>query len=254
MKIALAQIQSYKGDIARNVARHRRFAEAAAAQNARLIVFPEMSLSGYEPALARDLATTSDDRRLAELQYVCDRQRITVAAGLPTMNERGVLISMVIFQPGAARMTYSKQMLHLDELPFFTEGRDEVSIQIAGTKIVPAICYESLRPEHGLRAAVAGASVYLASVAKPAHGLEKAMLHYPALAQAHGMMVLMCNTTGPCDNFRAAGSTAAWSETGTLIGQLSDHEEGMLIVDTESHTSQSFDRDFKRVTIMEAPH
>ena len=247
MKIALAQVRSFKGDIARNVTKHRRYAEAAAARNARMIVFPELSLTGYEPSLAADLATTAEDRRLSELQYVCDRKAITIAAGLPTANERGVLISMIIFQPGMARVTYSKQILHRDELPVFAEGRDDISLSIRGTRIAPAICFESTRPEHGLKAAASGASVYLASVAKPSHGLEKAKVHYPALATAHKMMVLLCNSVGQHDNFTSAGNSSAWTNDGKLIGQLDETSEGMLLVDIATQTSLSFDSHFMEV-------
>src|SRR6202167_3289897 len=52
MRIALGQINPTVGDLSGNVALMVRFAREAAARNAELIVFPELSITGYPP---RDL-------------------------------------------------------------------------------------------------------------------------------------------------------------------------------------------------------
>jgi predicted amidohydrolase len=59
--IAAAQSQSVKGDIAANVRRHAEFVRVAAALKADVIVFPELSLSGYEPTIAAEVALSPDD-------------------------------------------------------------------------------------------------------------------------------------------------------------------------------------------------
>lgn len=63
MRIGIAQIRPSKGDIAANIERHLAFAGRAVSMNADAVFFPELSLTGYEPALAEKLATTQDDRR-----------------------------------------------------------------------------------------------------------------------------------------------------------------------------------------------
>lgn len=67
MKISIAQIEPVKGDIERNLARHLLFIEAALEKKADFIMFPELSLTGYEPELAEELATDAGDERLAPL-------------------------------------------------------------------------------------------------------------------------------------------------------------------------------------------
>ena len=52
MRIALGQINPTVGDLAGNLALMIRFAKDAAARKAELIVFPELSITGYPP---RDL-------------------------------------------------------------------------------------------------------------------------------------------------------------------------------------------------------
>jgi predicted amidohydrolase len=232
MKICIAQIRPIAGDIERNIELHQWSIEKAIAQQADLVLFPELSLTGYEPKLAKQLATTQEDERLDVFQKLSETHAIVICAGMPTRSEAGIHISMLIFQPDGSRQTYSKQLLHEDELPYFVLGRTEVTISFKGKKIVPAICYESLQAEHAEKAFSSGADIYLASVAKSAKGIEKAYAHYPLMAKQYGMTVLMSNNIGPCDDFVSVGASAIWNEKGELVKSLDEGEEGILIYDT----------------------
>lgn len=234
MKISVAQLRPVKGDVPANLNNHVRLIDLAASLNISALFFPELSLTGYEPALAQRLATTSDDERLDVLQQASDVHGITIGAGLPTKTESKPKISMVIFQPGQPRQTYSKQMLHADELPFFAEGDQQIVLTVAGRKIAPAICYESLQPEHFENAKKTGADIYLASVAKSQSGVDKAMRHFAVVSKTHSTPVLMSNCVGPCDNFESVGSSCVWSKQGHLVGRLDGKSEGLLIYDTET--------------------
>ena len=141
---------------------------------------------------------------------------------------------MIIFEANKPRKTYSKQQLHSDEFPYFEKGVGQVIIETNNKSIAPAICYESLQPTHSENAFKLGADVYLASVAKPANGVEKAFNHYPKIAKQHAMPVLMSNCVGFCDNFLSVGKSAVWTKKGKLVGQLDDKTEGVLIFDTET--------------------
>ncbi len=48
------------------------------------------------------------------------------------------------------------------------------------------------------------------------------------------MTVLMANCVGYCDNFQCGGKSSAWNNKGELLVQLSDADEGIIIVDTDS--------------------
>ena len=129
-------------------------------------------------------------------------------------------------------MTYSKQRLHADELSWFSSGDEQLVIDAGGHRLAPAICFESLQREHAAAVADLGADTYLASVAKPHRSVVVAHQHYPAIAKRHSMIVLMANCVGPCDDFVAAGRSAAWTERGQLAAELSDRDEGMVLIDT----------------------
>ena len=234
MKICIAQTKPIKGNVSANIETHIKFIELALTANSEAIFFSELSLTGYEPELAKKLATNQHDNRLDIFQQISNSNNIIIGIGLPTATEAQVRISMIIFEPNKPRHTYSKQQLHSTEFPYFENGVEQIIIKTYDTNIAPAICFESLQPKHSENAFKLGADVYLASVAKPANGVEKAFDHYPKVAKQYGMPVLMANCVGFCDNFLSVGKSAVWTKEGKLIGQLDDKTQGILIFDTET--------------------
>src|SRR5262245_23002124 len=122
MKIGVAQTRPVKGDIRANILNHVKLVQRASARDADAIFFPELSLTGYEPTLAKDLATNIDDRRFEIFQNLSDSNNIVIGVGIPTKSGSGYLISMLIFHPNCPRQIYSKQYVHPDELPYFVNG------------------------------------------------------------------------------------------------------------------------------------
>jgi len=234
MNIAIAQIKPLKGDISANIEKHIKFIELAVSLNANAVFFPELSLTAYEPELAKALSTHKDDNRFNVFQEISDLKKITIGVGFPLKTESGIQISMIIFQPNKERFSYSKQLLHEDELPYFENGNGQEIIEIDNQKIIPAICYESLQIEHAEKASELGGEIYLASVAKSQNGIEKAFVHYPNIAKKYNMPVLMANCIGECDNFVSVGYSAVWTKEGKLANQLDNKNEGIIIFNTET--------------------
>ncbi|MEM9679424.1 MAG: carbon-nitrogen hydrolase family protein [Bacteroidota bacterium] len=234
MKIAISQIQPRKGDIKKNIEIHKFWIEAAISEKADCIFFSELSLTGYEPKLSKGLAMVENDLRLIEFQNLSESNDIAIGLGVPIQSEEGVLISMMIFIPNGSPEVYSKQTLHSDELPYFIEGSEQLILNLVNKRIAPAICYESLNSVHAEHARHLGADIYLASVAKPQEGIEKAYAHYPKIAKTFSMPVLMSNCIGYCDNFLSVGQSAIWNAQGELLGKLAPDKEGLLVFDTDT--------------------
>jgi predicted amidohydrolase len=238
MIVSVAQTRPIKGKIQANIATHIYFIERAAALGAKFLIFPELSLTGYEPELAKELAISLEDGRLDEFHRWSDMNGITICLGAPTKSKTGIRISMIVFQPDQPRQIYSKQHLHSDEFPYFKEGDRQLILTVDHQKMAPAICYESLQAEHAEVANRMGAEVYVASVAKSQSGINKATAHYPEIAKKYAMPVLMSNCVGFCDNFLSVGQSGIWSKEGILVGQLDDKTEGLLFWDTETQEVQ----------------
>jgi predicted amidohydrolase len=233
MKICIAQIQSFAGDITKNIATHKNKIELAAVSEADFIFFSELSLTGYEPTLAKRLAIAPDDSRLDIFQEMSDKHQIGIGVGVPIRAEEACLIGMIIFQPHQSRMVYAKQFLHEDEYPYFDFGKKYVFLEKDNHKIALAICYELSIPEHAETASHNHASVYIASVAKTTSGVERASIILAEIARKYKMLVLMSNCIGFCDNFESAGNSSAWNTKGELIGKLDSTNEGLLLIDTK---------------------
>ncbi|MFY0674054.1 MAG: GNAT family N-acetyltransferase [Bacteroidia bacterium] len=234
MKICIAQTRSLKGRINKNIEHHLQMVERAVIHHADLIVFPELSITNYEPKLANELATDASDPVFEPLQELANRHLICIGVGMPTRAKDGVHISMLIFKPKAAPTVYCKQMLHDDELPYFVCGQRQTILDFKGTKIGFGICYETLQREHFANAKKLGADIYIASVAKPKGGVEKAYKHFPKMAAEFNTPILMSNCIGPCDNFIGTGQSAVWSENGEILAQLDGENEGLLVYDSNT--------------------
>jgi predicted amidohydrolase len=234
MKISVAQTKPFKGAVQKNIETHKKLITMAISHGVAVIIFPELSLTGYEPDLVNDLATNQDDKIFDDFQELSNNNNIIIGVGMPTKSSSGILISMIIFQANKPRQTYSKQHLHEDEFPYFVHGTTEVMLNVNDIKIAPAICYESMLDEHSEKAFKNGASIYITSVAKTANGIEKTAKHYPKIAQKYAMPILMSNCVGFCDNFESVGQSAIWNNQGNIIGSLDSTHEGILIFDTNT--------------------
>ncbi len=231
MKICVAQIKPLTGDIQVNIQRHKLLIDLALSNGANTIIFPELSIAGYEPKLSKELATNEDDSRFDDFQEISDTKQITIGIGMPVKRDEGILISMIIFQPHKPRDTYSKQHIHPDEEPYFIKGPGAAGLI---DKMALAICYELSIPEHSERAYKGSAEVYIASVAKTLAGVERAAKSLSDIATKYSMIVLMSNCIGQGDGVEFAGRSSIWNAQGLLLAQLDDKHEGILIIDTDT--------------------
>jgi predicted amidohydrolase len=232
MKIAVAQTKPVTGDIESNIKNHITLASQAADNGADIIIFPELSLTGYEPSLAKQLATDITDNRFYVFQQLSDAREISIGIGVPTKANTGIHITMLLFQPNKPVQAHSKMYLHADEEPFFVSGENLPGLIINNTPIALAICYEISVPEHSEHAHKTGAQLYVASVAKTVKGVEKAWNTLSDIAGKYGITVLMSNSVGMCEDGLCGGRSAAWNSKGELLGHLNDTKEGILILDT----------------------
>lgn len=232
MKICVAQAKAVKGDIRSNIENHKKIIDFAISHGADIIIFPELSVTGYEPSLTRELALTLDDPSLNDFQHISDTCQVTIGIGVPLLAGNGVTISMVLFQPDKGREVYAKQYLHADEEPYFVSGRSTVRLLGEDGDIALAICYEISVPEHVEDVYKCGAGIYIASAVKSTGGIEKAMERLAEIGEQYEMTVLMANAVGESDGFECGGRSAIWDNTGALLSQLDAHNEGILVFDT----------------------
>ncbi|RAV98945.1 carbon-nitrogen hydrolase family protein [Pseudochryseolinea flava] len=238
MKLSVAQLKPVPGEIQRNIETHVKLIDMAIADQADLIIFPELSLTGYEPSRARELAVRADDARLQIFQKISDGKNIVIGVGAPIKSSGGVEISLLFFRPRMVPMIYAKHYLHADEEPFFVRGDNTDGIDIHGERVALAICYEISIAEHTQKALVSGAQVFVASVAKTERGITKAHQQLSEIAKAFSVSVLMSNAVGPSEDGICAGASAVFAADGSLMTQLGTDQDGTITFDsiTKTHT------------------
>ncbi len=239
MKIAVAQTEPIKGNIEKNIESHIFWIQKAIDENANLIFFPELSLTGYEPELADLLATNQDDKRLDCLQQLSDDHNIIIGVGLPTKSNNDLNISTIIFQPKAEKITYSKQYLYHTEKGIFKPAINPLIINYGSETIAPAICFELSNKEHHEYAIQNNASVYIASVLNSVNGVDEDLKKLSDIAKNYNMVACMANYIGESGGYKCAGKSSVWNKNGELIKQLDDKEEGLIIYDTETGLTSS---------------
>lgn len=232
MKICIAQTRPVKGDIESNILGHKKLIDIAIENDADVIIFPELSLTGYEPTLAQALAVSLDDRRLNVFQNISDVHKIVIGVGVPTQGHEGTCITMILFQPTLGPLTYSKKYLHPDEEDYFVHGINFPVLRINDCNLALAICYEISVTHHAEDAFTQGAEIYVASVAKFKHGIEGATRRLSDIAKKYSSMVLMANAIGQADGLECAGCSSVWDNQGNAIAQLDENQEGIIVLDT----------------------
>lgn len=231
MKLALAQTKPVTGNISANVIAHEQFVRASVAKGVDAIIFSELSLTGYEPTLAAALAIAPTDARLKLFQELSNQHILTIAVGAPLKTQAGIIISLLIFQPGQSVLVYGKQYLHPDEEPWFVPGNNLAPISINNCRVGLAICYELSVEEHFNNMKSIKPDVYIASVSKFSKGIEPSYKRLAAIAST-GLYTLFVNAVGKADNGVCAGGSAVWNRKGELLTKLDDVHEGLLIFDT----------------------
>jgi len=234
MRVAVAQIQVVKGNIEKNIENHLKWIKQAIVLNADFVVFPELSLTGYEPDLAAQLATHKNDPRLDEFQKLSDENNITIGVGMPTREEGLVFVSMVIFQANMERINYSKQHLYPPEKTVFTAGKNPMVLPFDTEVVAPAICYEAGQEEHCAYAQQNNADIYVASVLSSVNGIDAELKKLRNIARDKKMVTFMANYVGKSGGYECAGKSSVWNEKGELLGQFGEKKEGMLLFDSQT--------------------
>jgi predicted amidohydrolase len=109
--IAVAQTCPRAGDVNANLEEHLRLARLAAGEGARIVVFPELSLTGYELELAKVLAFSEDDARLLPLRDAAASHSAILIVGAPVRVGSRLHVGAFILHPNHASELYTKHYL-----------------------------------------------------------------------------------------------------------------------------------------------
>lgn len=229
--IAAAQSTSVPRDVAANVQAHLRFVQAAADHGVQWLVFPELSLTGYELAAMPSLVLHADHGLLAPLREAARRTGMAITVGAPVESGSALpAIGAITLRPDGRHSVYRKFHLHEGEKEFATPGQEPTHTQQVGaTCIASAICADTNQPIHAARAAQAGARVYAAGILTSDTGYAAEAPLWRAYAQEHRMVVLIANHGGPSGGYVSAGKSCIWNTVGHPIAASAGRGDWLVI-------------------------
>jgi predicted amidohydrolase len=230
MKIALCQTAGHPGKVEKNLALMEQAAGKAAAEGARLLVLPEMFLTGYNiGADAQRLAEPSDGPAASAAAAIARGARIALLYGYPERAEEGVYNSALLID-GQGTPLVNCRKTHL-------YGRDEKSVFCAGNRLAAAelegiivgllICYDVEFPEAVRCLALAAADLIVVPTAlmSPYCGIIDTVI--PTRAYENQVYLAYANRCGSEGNLDYCGRSTIAGPDGKVTAQAGTGAEAI---------------------------
>ena len=244
VQLALVQMRCEKGEIDANLARMRRHIEESGRQGDDIVVFPEMSITGYiNPVAMPAAALTLDDPAVRAVAAMTLGMNVTVLAGLVERNPSGKpFITQVVAQKGRIAGHYRKITIAEDEQERFDPGAEMPVFRHGETPFGLSIC-----ADHGSAAlfealAQKGATLILAPSAPGLYG-EQATRDWQAgfdwwrgtcardlggHARRHGLWIAVATQAGRTVDEDFPGGGFVFGPDGACVAATPDWREGVL--------------------------
>jgi NAD+ synthase (glutamine-hydrolysing) len=235
-KIALAQMNPLLGDLAGNAQLIHKAALEAHSQGAKVLVTPELSLTGYPP---EDLLLRPAFIEAAELQLKLLMQELaqcpdlTVIVGHPKKTAAGLQNYASVLQNGKVLAGYAKQELPnhevFDEVRYFVPGNQACVFKCDGIAYGLILCEDAWHTGPAKQAHAAGAQILLVPNASPYH-LKKESLRIEVL-RSHidqtKMPLVYVNAVGGQDELVFDGGSFALNSQGQVAMAMPQFETGL---------------------------
>ncbi|HEY2512984.1 MAG TPA: carbon-nitrogen hydrolase family protein [Polyangiaceae bacterium] len=237
LRVGIAQVKAAAGDVAANVARAADAIGELAAKGAHLVAFPELFLTGYEPALLAangDLWFVSGDARLEPIRQACAAAGVTAILGAPLRTSEGAKrIAAPIVGPQGDVGASTKEYVHGSEASLFAPGAPLPPFEVHGWRVGVGICFDTAHPRHAEAAARAGADLYVSSALYWEGEERRSDLHLGARAMDNRIFSVLANYAGTTGGYRSCGGSGAWAPTGEVRARQTGAGEALLLVELD---------------------
>lgn len=226
--VACAQLAPRFGDLEGNRARATAAIEAAAGIGARVVVLPELCISGYafeDADEARALAEpAADGPTVAAWRELAERHGTVIVGGICEREEDGTLFnSAALVDEHGLRCVYRKAHLWDREPLIFRAGAEPPPvIDTAAGRIGVAICYDAFFPELMRTLALAGADLIAVPMNSPVLGpptepLAIEVVLAVAAAHVNRVFIAQADRSGPERGIEWAQASVIVDPGGALL-------------------------------------
>ena len=244
LRVACAQLAPAIGDLAGSAAHVAAAIDAAVAAGARLVVLPELCLSGYAFASADEARSLAvEPSRPAEWA----RPGAVVVGGFAELGGDGRLYnSAAVVDGSGVRAVYRKAHLWDREPAFFAAGdAPPPVVETAVGRVAPLVCFDLFFPEWVRVAALAGADVLCVPGNWPrlpvaAGERPMQMLRAMVAAEANGVVVATCDRAGEERGALWAGASCICAPDGSLVARAAGFEPELVVADVPELAPAAF--------------
>jgi NAD+ synthase (glutamine-hydrolysing) len=249
LRVAMAQINPTVGDLAGNSAKILAFAARAQAQGAKLLVFPELALTGYpieDLALSKDFLTLSEQALTKLALDLADYEDLTVVVGYPGFAKAPTSWAIgqnkaALISNGVVSSSYAKHHLPnysvFDEYRVFVPGDELVSFDKSGLRIATVIC-EDIWQSGGPVAKIGSSKVDLTLVLNGSpfeiSKTDSRLEHVRSLAKNQSSAVAYVNLVGGQDDLVFDGNSFVVNSSGEEVLRAKQFEEDLVFFDITS--------------------
>lgn len=244
-RVVMAQLNLLVGDVAGNVRQVLAAANRSRDElHAALVVFPELTLTGYPP---EDLLFHSTLRREVEAgvaRLTREIRGVDTLVGYPEYANGHIYNAASVIGGGKLRATYRKRELPnysvFDEKRYFTPGDAPVVVDVAGTPLGINVCEDIWHAYPPRYAVSAGARLLLIPNASPFE-LDKQRQREDELrlrAREAGVPLVYVNLVGGQDELVFDGGSLAMDSDGRVVVRAPNFETGLYPVDFEADGSR----------------
>jgi predicted amidohydrolase len=246
IRIGLAQIDARLGDVEANLAHHLEFIARAEREGVELLVFPELSLTGY-----RLLHLTPRVALRPDASSVVERLRaaapaLTVVAGCVEEDERGALFNSALVLAGG-RIVHVHRKLYLPTYGIFQEGRFFAAgrrldlAALDGNPFGVLICEDLWHSDPAERLARAGAKLVCVTSASPGRigpgEMPPSQQDWESLTRAAALLntcwVVYCGRVGWEEGSFYTGGSHVVRPGGELLARAPYFDEHLLVADLD---------------------
>ncbi len=234
LNILMAQMNTFVGDFEGNAAKViEAIGEADSANGTSIVIFPELTLSGYPPEdlLLRPSIELRVEQALQKILAAMDGESYAVL-GYPR-REKGALYNAAgVLHRGKIVAEYRKQCLPnyqvFDEKRYFTTGSEPCVVEIDGVRVGLSICEDIWEEGPTDQAAAAGAQLLLNINSSPYHRGKRGERWdlVAARAQRCKMPVVYVNQVGGQDELVFDGGSFVAAADGSIVAAAPNFEEG----------------------------
>lgn len=221
LSLAVAQPLTVPFDVAANALEH---AAAIRRAGARVVVFPEMSLTGYELS-ARPVDPL--DPLLTPIVDACGETETIALVGAPVASETGEGQSIGVLRVAGdgASIVYRKVHPGPSEIAAgIVAGSEPAVIDIDGWRLGLAVCRDTGVTQHARETVALGVDAYIAGVVHEVEACELQAERARAVASAHAVWTATAAFAGPTGEGynETSGRSGIWSPDGSTVAEAGE--------------------------------